>query len=371
MNILIGASYQSPYAGNFIASLLELAETAAAAGDRICFVFPLRKEGERPWVSWLRESGFQVELLDVALPEERLLTQVQDLNRRFGTDLMYLHFGFLQGVVQHRRAALGKLRVLFHDHMGFGLGSPVKKQYRRNLLRSGFYRLRRIGVISVMEDKHRSYGLLGAHHWYVPNGITLRRYAASDLTRDAMRKQCGIPQDARLCLLLAWNPEIKGVDIAVQAIRIARETDPALELGIVTQGSAPDETFLRFLEARTGIDASQTPWLHFLPSTEDIFSYHRMADCFLSASRTEAFPYGVLEAISQSLPIVMSDIPGVSWAREYSRSRTYPTEDPAACAQALLSAPRLGQAASNADLFLNRYSIERWCGRVLEIIHSM
>ena len=67
MNILIGASYQSPYAGNFIASLLELAETAAAAGDRVCFAFPLRKAGERPWVSGLRESGFQVELLDETL----------------------------------------------------------------------------------------------------------------------------------------------------------------------------------------------------------------------------------------------------------------------------------------------------------------
>lgn len=371
MNILIGASYQSPYAGNFIASLLELAETAAAAGDRICFVFPLRKEGERPWVSWLRESGFQVELLDVALPEERLLTQVQDLNRRFGTELMYLHFGFLQGIIQHRRAALGKLRVLFHDHMGFGLGSPVRKQYRRNLLRSGLYRLRRIGVISVMEDKHRSYGLLGSRHWYVPNGIALRRYTASDLTRDAMRKQRGIPQDSRLCLLLAWNPEIKGVDIAVEAVRIARETDPALALGIVIQGTAPNESFLRFIQVHTGIEASQAEWLHFLPSTEDIFSYHRMADCFLSASRTEAFPYGVLEAISQSLPIVMSDIPGVRWAREYSRSRMYPVEDPDACAQALLAAPQLGQAASNADLFLERYSIRRWCARVLEIIHSM
>lgn len=371
MNILIGASYQSPYAGNFIASLLELAETAAAAGDRVCFAFPLRKAGERPWVSWLRESGFQVELLDETLSEERLLTQVQDLNRRFGTDLMYLHFGFLQGVVQHRRAALDKVRILFHDHMGFGLDSPVKIQRRRNLLRSGFYRLKKIGVISVMEDKHRSYGLLGARHWYVPNGLALQRYAVEVLPRAALRERCGIPQNARLCLLLAWNPEIKGVDIAVQAIRIARETDPALELGIVIQGSAPDETFLRFLEARTGIDASQTPWLHFLPSTEDIFSYHRMADCFLSASRTEAFPYGVLEAISQSLPVVMSDIPGVKWAREYSRGMLYPVEDPAACAKALLSAPRLGQAASNAELFLDRYSIQRWCGRVLDIIHSM
>lgn len=371
MNILIGASYQSPYAGNFIASLRELAMAAAAAGDRVCFAFPLRKAGERPWVSWLRESGFQVELLDATLPEDKLLAQVLDLNQRFGTELMYLHFGFLQGVVQHRRAALGKVRILFHDHMGFGLDSPVKIQRRRNLLRSGFYRLKKIGVISVMEDKHRSYALLGSRHWCVPNGIALRRYTASELTRDAMRKQYGILQDARLCLLLAWNPEIKGVDIAVEAIRIARETDPALELGIVIQGSAPDEAFLRFIKSRTGIDTSQTEWLRFLPSTEDIFAYHRMADCFLSASRTESFSYGVLEAISQSLPVVMSDIPGVKWAREYSRSRLYPAEDPAACAKALLAAPQLRQAASNADLFLDRYSIQRWCGRVLEIIHSM
>ncbi len=371
MNILIGASYQSPYAGNFIASLLALAETAAAAGDRICFAFPLRKEGERPWVPWLRESGFQVELLDETLPEEQLLAQVLDLNQRFGTELMYLHFGFLQSVVQHRRAALGKVRILFHDHMGFGLGTPVKKQRRRNLLRSGFYRLRRIDVISVMEDKHRSYWLLGSRHWYVPNGIALRRFAVEELPREALRERCGIQRNARLCLLLAWNPEIKGVDIAVEAVRIAREADPSLALGIVIQGSVPDKSFLRFIETRTGIDASQTPWLHFLPSTEDIFSYHRMADCFLSASRTESFSYGVLEAISQSLPVVMSDIPGIKWAVEYSRSRLYPVEDPSACARALLSVPQLGQIVSNADLFLDRYSIQRWCERVLSIIHSM
>lgn len=371
MNILIGASYQSPYAGNFIASLLALAQAASASGDQPVFAFPLRKEGDRPWASWLREKGFEVEMLDVSLPEAQLLAQVQTLVDHYGIELLYLHFGFLQAIAQHHRDALGGVKILLHDHMGFGLGSPLKKQYRRNLLRSGYYRLKKIGVISVMEEKHRSYWLLGSRHWYVPNGISLRRFVETDMSRAALRERFGIPQNARLCLLLAWSPEIKGVDIAAEAVRIARETDPALELGIVIQGVSPDESFLRFIKSRTGLDASRAEWLHFLPSTEDIFAYHRMSDCFLSASRTEAFPYGVLEAISQALPVVMSDIPGTRWAREYTRSSEYPVEAPAACAQALLSAPQLGQAASNADLFLDRYSIERWCGRVLEIIHSM
>ena len=82
----------------------------------------------------------------------------------------------------------------------------------------------------------------------------------------------------------------------------------------------------------------------------------------MSASRTEAFPYSVLEAISQNTPLVVSNIPATAWAHSYDKTFVYPTEDYNACANAIEQALKLDRnAPSNYNEFIEKYSIENWC----------
>ena len=52
VNVLIAAEYRAPRSGNFIASLLDLAESIRKQGGQVVFLFPAQEE-DRPWAAWL------------------------------------------------------------------------------------------------------------------------------------------------------------------------------------------------------------------------------------------------------------------------------------------------------------------------------
>lgn len=47
----------------------------------------------------------------------------------------------------------------------------------------------------------------------------------------------------------------------------------------------------------------------FLGNVEDVFKYLKIANVYVSASKSEGLPNGVLEAMASSLPLLLSDIP--------------------------------------------------------------
>ena len=102
-----------------------------------------------------------------------------------------------------------------------------------------------------------------------------------------------------------------------------------------------------------------------------MFACHRAADVYLSSSRKEAFSYGLLEAISQNTPIVVSDIEGTRWAMEYDKAAMYPVEDPAACANAIGRAVEMGRRESNGEDLVERYGIKKWCRAVMGVYREM
>ena len=92
------------------------------------------------------------------------------------------------------------------------------------------------------------------------------------------------------------------------------------------------------------------------------------ADMLLSASRSEGFPYSILEMLSLGKPCVMSDIPGVSWAKKYPLSYVFASENISACKKAIVEA-----ASEKEQVFLSKtaeqirtdYNIHTWVNRVL------
>ena len=106
-------------------------------------------------------------------------------------------------------------------------------------------------------------------------------------------------------------------------------------------------------------------------SYEDIFALNRAVDCYISSSRAEAFSYGILEAISQNTPVVVSDIKGTSWCWDYTNCYRYSVEDPADCAKALQKALTNGRKQSNSGDFLKKYGNDVWCEKVLNVYHNV
>ena len=68
-------------------------------------------------------------------------------------------------------------------------------------------------------------------------------------------------------------------------------------LGSGTESGILEETYQRFSNIR------------FVGRVSDVAKYLEKSDIYVSASRSEGMPNGVLEAIASGLPILLSDIP--------------------------------------------------------------
>lgn len=371
MNVLIAADYRAPSSGNFIASLLELAERMRDAGHSTCFLFPDNGKGGYSWSKWLENSGFSVRLMDMSISEDEKAAFLEKIVSENKIDLIHSHFGFCHRILLTRRKDLHNVKVLVHDHMDFSQEGNLQKQKLRALMWSGLYRIHGIGLVSVMEKKYKAYWLLPRkRNWYVPNGLSLRRNVPRELSREERRTQLGITPDQKLCLLLGWAMYGKGLDIAVKAVAELRARDDRVHLGLIGFSGSPSEQALQWIREHTGIEPV-CDWIHFFSSTEDMFSCHRAVDVYLSASRWEAFSYGLLESISQNTPVVVSDVPGTVWAKEYSKCLCYPVEDAHACAEAIEASLPRREEQSNKDVLLARYEIDGWCRDMMNIYAAM
>ena len=372
MNILIAAKYSTTKSGNFIASLIELSLRLSAQGHSVYFMFPKVAESHSEWVAWLEENGFTVAFIDDSENSKHIIQEIRSYIERWHINLIHCHFGFCLKELSLNLRKLGDVKLLVHDHMDYSPYKNIPFQYVKQWLMSLIFRLHDIGVISVMKKKTRGYWLCKKKRvWFVPNGLSLKRNIKATTSREEMRQQLNISDNDRLILFLGWNMYLKGVDIAVRAVEELRKKYPNVVLGFLGFGETPALSKCEWIKNNTGVDPLKTSWIRFFADVEDIFACHRAADAYLSASRRDAFSYGLLEAISQNLPVVISDIEGTSWALEYSKCSSFPTENVSACAVALENALSNQSDESNVAELLHRYNIEPWCENIIDIYNKM
>ena len=365
MNILIAADYATPASGNFIGSLIDLGRNLKKDNHNLYFIFPEAPNtlSENSWVHWLENEGFKVYLTKHKVGDEAL-TFLKGVIDKNNIDILHLHFGMYHRIILNHAKSLG-VEIIAHDHMEFSPRESLVKQKIYCSLTSLKYRINKIRIACVNKRKCNAY--IFAERFFIPNGISFSRNLVAFATREEMRNKLGLKDNQKLCLLLGWHLHTKGVDVAFKAIEKLSKSNPDIVLGIVGYSGNPSDDSLNSIKEFTGVDPHNS-FVKFLESTDDIFAYHKAADVYLSASRTEAFPYAVLEAISQNTPLVVSDIPATVWAHSYDKTFVYPTEDYNLCAKAIEQAIQLDRnAPSNSNEFVEKYSIENWCTAIKNI----
>lgn len=365
MNVLIAADYATPASGNFISSLVELGRMMKKQKHQLSFIFPENKNTikDNSWIEWLRREGFTVRLLKQGEGEKAELEFLKNVIAQDAIDILHIHFGLFIDICRKYSKILG-VKILIHDHMDFPVGSNLFAQHVKNSLRSVIYRKKGMAIVCVNPYKARTY--LFARCWYVPNGLSFIRNVDRSMSREECRKAQGIKKDEKVCLVLGWNVYLKGIDIVVKAINEINKEGTKILLCIAGMGSPPDQERTEIITETTGINAFSS-WIKYLPSREDMFAYHRAADVFVSASRSEAFSYGILEAISQNRPVVVSDIKGTKWCHMYNKALSYPSENYQMCADAIRKALAITDNESNAGEIVKKYSIKKWCRRIMQI----
>lgn len=198
----------------------------------------------------------------------------------------------------------------------------------------------------------RREGLPARRVVQIANGIDLERFSPA-APRPSLR---------RLVTVARLRPE-KGHDTLIDAASAILRAFPDATLTIVGDGP------LRQTLAARIADRSLGGRVHLAGHAEDVAAVLREHDVFVLASRSEAFPNSVIEAMAAGMPVVATDVGGIPELVEHGRSGLLvPPDRPAVLASAVIELLRrpsfagaLGRKA-RADVQA-RYSFDRMVHR--------
>ena len=299
--ILHLTDYGAPYAGNFIASLTALERLMGESGAKAVYVFPPRSSG-RLWVQEMAKAH------DVRLLKKggffSYVRQVRRLLCETNADILhehFIHFSEKLAAWLAIKTCGHRVKTVLHLHNHIVLPKNPLLRLPHTLY---FCSVSRFVCCSASVASHLiADGVPKERVCVAENAIAFARLDGFD---PSVRASLRLPERAKLALMFGYDFLGKGVDLAVEAVRLLRTREglPAT-LAIVLSS--------RMEEARAKICAqlgtSAVPdWILLLPPREDVASYYHMADVFLSPSRQEGFCYALVEAAYCQTPVLASAI---------------------------------------------------------------
>lgn len=250
----------------------------------------------------------------------------------------------------------------FHGHVLRGYFSPTRatvfQRIERFLARSSDAL---IAVSPEVRDDLVEFGIAPANKIGVIRlGLDLdRRLSAGKSARAAVRAELGIPDDSFLIGWLGRMTEIKRVDDLLAACARLRANGVDAYLALVGDGPLREE--LRDLAEALGI----ADWTRFVGFRENVGELYSAFDVVALTSANEGTPVTVIEALACGLPVVATNVGGVSDVLQDGLSGyLVPSNDVAAVAERL---ERLAQdpkrrramGAHGRDFVVPRYSVPR------------
>jgi glycosyltransferase involved in cell wall biosynthesis len=169
-----------------------------------------------------------------------------------------------------------------------------------------------------------------------PWGVDLRRFSPGD--GSALRRSLDWEGAFVLLSTRSWE-RLYGVDTLVEGFIQAARRQESLRLLLLGAGSL--EAQLRARLAKAGL----TDRVHFAGTValEDLPTYYRAADLYVSASRSDGSSVSLLEAMACGLPALVSDIAGNrEWVTSDENGWWFRTGDAASLTEAILAAQAAG-----------------------------
>lgn len=144
---------------------------------------------------------------------------------------------------------------------------------------------------------HEEHGYRPRRWVMVPSGCDTETFRPDAQDRIAVREELGIGSEALVAVSIARDHPQKDHGTMIEAVDIAHEQFPELELVLV---GTRTERFSR--------DEPGRPRIHGLGERGDVTRLLRAADLVLSSSVTEGMPNAILEAMSTGLPAAVTDV---------------------------------------------------------------
>lgn len=237
--------------------------------------------------------------------------------------------------------------------------------------------LRRADALLAVAQVQKDYlveveGLPRERIQVIHNGVDTKRYrppAAEE--RQRIRAELGLRGDDVVLITVASLKPLKQIDVLLRAA--ARLSQAGIPVRVVVVGDGSERAALESLAAQLGL--AERVW--FAGLRDDVERLLQASDVFVLASRTEAFPNVVLEAMATALPVVTTDVGSVREMVENGSSATVvPSGDEAALASAIerfasSTSERARFGERGREIVDARFRFEAMCAQREELFETL
>ena len=168
------------------------------------------------------------------------------------------------------------------------------------------------------------FGDFGLDTQVIPNIINLERFKPVQADRESSVYK----------LIITRNLEaIYGIQTAIEAVAIARDKIPGIQLEIA--GTGPQLQQLEQLIAQRELQ-NTVQFVGRLDATEIVEFYHS-ADAMLNPTTVDNMPNSVLEALASGVPVITTDVGGIPYIVSHEETALMvPAGDPQAMAEQII-----------------------------------
>lgn len=362
-NINIVCFYSSEYAGNFIPSLLNLANSCCEDAN-IIFTFPKEAEN-RYWIKYLKEQKYKIFFIE-SFDKKAFKKELKAINKINNIDILYSHF--ISGLkIKMVYPFSRKIKLVIHVHSDFSANKKIS--IKRKIRRFFELRLLRTDAHYIFVSKSIVFKN-GKNFHCVENALCLNRIVGEKLDIDLFKSQYDIRDNYTVFLMFAWSPYIKGLDVVIKAfLNLSKAEKERIRLIVVHGRDDGYSKCVNFLSTQLGNkDFLNESFIKFVKPAEDVFSLYSLTDVFIAASRSEGFSYAVLESLYFGLNTIISDISGLKWAATYSLVDVFESENDSKLLKLIKNKIDFRSKKQINETVANDYNINKWCKNIKKIL---
>jgi glycosyltransferase involved in cell wall biosynthesis len=203
------------------------------------------------------------------------------------------------------------------------------------------------------------------------NGVDVNRFRPLTGVKDEMRKKLGISKDSSVVLTVRRLVYKNGIDTLIESAKVAVKKNPRLFFLVV--GKGPD--FGKVKEKIEQLGIQENFRLTGFISDEDLPFYYNVADFFVLPSKSgEGLPLVALEAMACGVPVIATNVGGISEVMKEGYGKLVPPNSPDSLAEAILDFSHSELSTLKKDLramIEQNYSWDKNVEKLVEIYEEL
>ena len=228
-----------------------------------------------------------------------------------------------------------------------------------------------IAVSNATKDYVLSLGAKSTKVKVLHNGVNLAHFRPIAGKREEIRRKLGIPQNSIVVLSVRRLVYKNGIDTLISAGNFAVQKDPRIIFLVVGEGPSRSSAQAEINSLGIGNNFKLAGFV----SDSDLPFYYNAADLFALPSKSgEGLPLVALEAMACGLPVIATNVGGVSEILPENYGKLVPPNEPELLAKAILECSKTNLSSSKSELraiIEEKYSWDKNVDSLVEIYEEL